>query len=194
MAEPVTLPRDERFEVIPSVGGGLGTVILNLQQTAQDGKMTLRLFGKSDDILRMLLPELGFGLSIVRPPVWPRQERVLVPYDKDGRRLRSGSGKRMWLDLQKGQAVRITPGHNIQGAKQPAYMHIGAKKPIVVKGETRQPGVGVGTVLNRCNTTCSFILQIEGVQMRLGIWWLESATRGGVSHLPIVNRDPVFED
>eukprot|EP00439_Symbiodinium_sp_Y106_P080574 s842_g19.t1 len=194
LAEPVTLPRDERFEVIPSVGGGLGTVILNLQQTAQDGKMTLRLFGKSDDILRMLLPELGFGLSIVRPPVWPRQERVLVPYDKDGRRLRSGSGKRMWLDLQKGQAVRITPGHNIQGAKQPAYMHIGAKKPIVVKGETRQPGVGVGTVLNRCNTTCSFILQIEGVQMRLGIWWLESATRGGVSHLPIVNRDPVQDD
>ncbi|CAE7945177.1 Sirt7 [Symbiodinium sp. KB8] len=194
LAEPVTLPRDERFEVIPSVGGGLGTVILNLQQTAQDGKMTLRLFGKSDDILRMLLPELGFGLSIVRPPVWPRQERALVPYDKDGRRLRSGSGKRMWLDLQKGQAVRITPGHNIQGAKQPAYMHIGAKKPIVVKGETRQPGVGVGTVLNRCNTTCSFILQIEGVQMRLGIWWLESAMRGGVTHLPIVNRDPVFED
>lgn len=28
--------------------------------------MTLRLFGKSDDILRMLLPELGFGFLAVQ--------------------------------------------------------------------------------------------------------------------------------
>ena len=34
--------------------------------------MTLRLFGKSDEILKLLLPELGFGLSIVKPPVWPK--------------------------------------------------------------------------------------------------------------------------
>ena len=191
LAEAVTLSREEKCEILPPVGGGLGTVILNLQQTAQDGKMTLRLFGKSDDILRMLLPELGFGLSIVKPPVWPQQDRALVPYDKDGRRC---SGKRMWLDLRKGQAVRITPGHNIQGAKQPAYMHIGAKKPVVIKGETRQPGVGLGSVLNRCNSTCSFVLQIEGAQMRLGLWWVESAMRGGVTHLPIVNTEPAFQD
>mmetsp|Transcript_36383 Transcript_36383/g.67738 ORF Transcript_36383/g.67738 Transcript_36383/m.67738 type:complete len:663 (+) Transcript_36383:67-2055(+) len=194
LAEAVTVSRDERFKLIPSVGGGLGTVIMNLQQTAQDGRMTLRLFGKSDDILRMLLPELGFGLSIVKPPMWPKQDRALVPYDHNGQRLQTGSGRRMWLDLRKGQAVRITPGHNIQGAQQPCYMHIGAKKPIVVNGETRQPGVGNGTVLNRCNTSCSFVLQIEGAQMRLGIWWFESAMRGGVPHLPVVNQNPSFED
>ena len=43
----------------------------------QDGKMTLRLFGKSDEILRLLLPELGFGLSIVKPPVWPKVGKML---------------------------------------------------------------------------------------------------------------------
>lgn len=39
--------------------------------------MTLRLFGKSDEILRLLLPELGFGLSIVKPPVWPKVGKML---------------------------------------------------------------------------------------------------------------------
>ncbi|CAK9020253.1 NAD-dependent protein deacetylase Sirt7 (Regulatory protein SIR2 homolog 7) (SIR2-like protein 7) [Durusdinium trenchii] len=187
LGEVVTISKSEKFDLLPSVGGGLGTVIMNLQQTAQDGKMTLRLFGKSDEILRLLLPELGFGLSIVKPPVWPKVSRALVPYDAEGRRL-PPRAKRMWLDLSRGQEVRLTPGHNIQGAKQPQYMHIGAAKPITVKGETRKPGVGLGRVVNRCDKTCSFVLQIEGVQMRLGIWWLESAMRGGVPVLPLVNQ------
>eukprot|EP00931_Biecheleriopsis_adriatica_P003799 TRINITY_DN105558_c0_g1_i1.p1 TRINITY_DN105558_c0_g1~~TRINITY_DN105558_c0_g1_i1.p1 ORF type:complete len:664 (+),score=122.53 TRINITY_DN105558_c0_g1_i1:42-2033(+) len=193
LSDPVELPRATPLELLPAAGGGLGTVIMNLQQTAQDGKMTLRLFGKSDDILRMLLPELGFSLSIVQAPVWPKVSRALVPYDSNGRRL-SGTGKRMWLDLRKAQEVRITPGHNIQGANQPQYMHIGATKPVVFKGETRQPGAGIGSVISRSNETSSFLLRIEGVQMRLGIWWLESAMRGGVDVLPIVNQNPLFED
>ncbi|CAK9078101.1 unnamed protein product [Durusdinium trenchii] len=193
LGEVVTISKSEKFDLLPSVGGGLGTVIMNLQQTAQDGKMTLRLFGKSDEILRLLLPELGFGLSIVKPPVWPKVSRALVPYDAEGRRL-PPRAKRMWLDLSRGQEVRLTPGHNIQGAKQPQYMHIGAAKPITVKGETRKPGVGLGRVVNRCDKTCSFVLQIEGVQMRLGIWWLESAMRGGVPVLPLVNQAPSFEE
>ena len=190
LGDPVRISKDEKFSLMPSVSGGLGTVIMNLQQTAQDGKMTLRLFGKSDEILRMLLPELGFGLSIVKPPVWPNMSRALVPYDSNGKR---SSRKRMWLDLSAGQQVRLTPGHNIQGAQQPQYMHIGAKKAITIKGETRQPGVGIGRVVSRCDKSCSFVLQIEGVQMRLGIWWLESAMRGGIDVLPLVNKEPTFE-
>ena len=37
----------------------LGSVMINLQQTDQDGKMSLRLFGTSDDMLKLLLVELG---------------------------------------------------------------------------------------------------------------------------------------
>lgn len=192
LGDPVRISKSEKFDLLPGTSGGLGTVIMNLQQTAQDGKMTLRLFGKSDDILRMLLPELGFGVSIVRPPVWPKMSRALVPYDRNGKRTGPGA-KRMWLDLSAGQEVRITPGHNIQGAQQPQYMHIGAKKPIKIKGETRQPAVGNGRVLSRCDKSCSFVLQIEGVPMRLGIWWLESAMRGAVDVLPVVNKEPSFE-
>mmetsp|Transcript_60804 Transcript_60804/g.99402 ORF Transcript_60804/g.99402 Transcript_60804/m.99402 type:complete len:114 (-) Transcript_60804:240-581(-) len=67
------------------------------------------------------------------------------------------------------------------------------KKAIKIKGETRQPAVGNGRVLSRCDKSCSFVLQIEGVQMRLGIWWLESAMRGAVDVLPVVNKEPSFE-
>merc|ERR1719343_375272 len=123
--------------------------------------MTLRFFGKSDDILQALVVELGFSADVARPPVWPKASRALVPYDADGRLVGEG-GRRMWLDLRAGQEVRITPGHNIQGAKQPAYMHIGASKPITVKsGETRQPGVGLGSVKDYSKEECSFLLSIE---------------------------------
>merc|ERR1719203_2059676 len=88
--------------------------------------MTLRFFGKSDDVLAVLLRKLGMPVprkSVLR---LPRESRVLVPYDADGRRLPEGSTeKKMWLDLSAGQKIRITDGHNIQGAKQPQFMQIG---------------------------------------------------------------------
>lgn len=162
---------------------GLGSVILNLQQTPQDGTATLRLFGKSDDILLRLLQDLGLAQQIQSTPTWPKESHALVPYDADGHRLPADSTRpHMWLDLRARAEVRITPGHNVQGAKQPQYMHIGA--------DDKTPGNG--TVLRRCEETCSFLLQIEGVQMRLGVWWLESAARGGVEALPIVNLKPKF--
>ena len=30
--------------------------------------------------------------------------------------------------------------------------------------------------------------------MKLGIWWLEAAARGGPAMLPVVNQRPAFED
>merc|ERR1712032_1513399 len=87
----------------------------------------------------------------------------------------------MWLDLSDRQKIRITEGHNIQGAKQPQFMHIGT---------TGKPGLG--TVVQRDEGSCSFSLQIEGATMRLGIWWLDTAARGGVEVLPIVNQNPQF--
>jgi len=174
-------------------GGALGTVCINLQQTEQDGKMTLRLFGKSDDILRGLLAELGFGRIRLDPVTWPLVSRAQVPYDAEGRRLPAGARRLMWLDLGDGQQVRITAGHNIQGARQPQYMHIGASRPYVYKGVRREPGVGLGRIVRRDEASSSFMLEIEGVQMRLGIWWLDSAMRGGVDALPIVNVNPQFE-
>jgi len=164
-----------------NVSGALGTVCINLQQTPHDGKMTLRLFGSSDDILPMLLEELGFDPLKPAATHWPDVSRVLVPYDSEGRLIPTGS-KKMWLDLRDRQKIRITPGHNIQGAKQPQFMHIGKSKP------------GFGSVLQRDESTSSFSLSIEGANMRLGLWWLDAAMRGAVDVLPIVNERPVYEN
>mmetsp|Transcript_53842 Transcript_53842/g.149752 ORF Transcript_53842/g.149752 Transcript_53842/m.149752 type:complete len:607 (-) Transcript_53842:146-1966(-) len=169
----------------------LGTVCINLQQTAEDGKMTLRFFGKSDDILKELLLELGFSSVPTQAPSWPSVSHALVPYDGDGRRLLAGERRRMWLDLRDHAKVRITPGHNIQGAKQPVYMHIGASKPVVFSGKTVDPAPGNGTVLRR--ELDHFLLNIEGRNMELGVWWLVSAMNGGVEVLPAVNQNPTFE-
>merc|ERR1712185_369395 len=155
---------------------------------------TLRLFGKSDHLTYLLVKELGFASAGLRPPAWLRENRALVPYDADGRRLPKGERRWMWLDLNERQKVRITPGHNIQGAKQPQFMHIGASKPVTHKGVTRKNGEGVGVVIRRDEGIAAFALQIEGEPMRLGIWWLEAAARGGPDVLPVVNQRPIFED
>lgn len=179
-------------------GGTLGTVIMNLQQTEQDGKSTLRFFGETDMIMKHLLRTLGLRPPKLSQPRWPKRNRVAVPYDANGRLLESKDGTpeppKMWLDLSVGQRIKITPGHNIQGAQQPAFMHIGAEAGTVHthKGITRPAAEGVGTVIRRCEQASSFDLSIEGATMRLGIWWLEAAARGGPRTLPIVNVDPAF--
>merc|ERR1711939_277820 len=176
-------------------GLSLGTVIMNLQQTGQDGKATLRMFGKTDDLMKLLLTELQLSQpSMIRMPCWPTTNFWLVPYDADGVRVEDGSRARMWLDLTPGSSIRITPGHNIQGAQQPAFMHIGASQDTFYNGKCRPPAEGLGTVVSRDEATASYNLSIEGTFMRLGIWWLTAAARGGPKTLPIVNAEPEFDN
>jgi len=178
-------------------GETLGTVTINLQQTPEDGKMTLRIFGQSDMVLGHILRELGLPVpNMARPPRnWPTTSRVVVPYDAEGRLLpKDRREKMMVLDLSDGARVRITPGHNIQGAQQPVFMHIGATSPFTYKGITKQPGPGKGRVAQRNEATSCFDLVIEGASMSLGLWWLDVAQRGGAEQLPVVNIKPDFVD
>jgi len=164
-------------------GAALGTVIINLQQTSEDGKATLRIFDKSDDVLRRLLAQMDITDITLEPATFKAESRVLVPYDRHGRRSQVA---KMWLDLRNGAEIKLTDGHNVQGAKQPAYMHIGADAPC--KG--RKNGPGHGTVLRSSRRTCGYELQIEGARMLLGQWWVEAAMRGGPATLPVVNLKP----
>merc|ERR1712070_906288 len=132
-------------------------------------------------------------LKVSRPPAFPQANRVLVPYDAEGRRLPEGASRWMWLDLNDRQKVRITPGNNIQGARQPQFMHIGASAPVTTKGVTRKNGEGLGVVTRRDEGIAAFALLIEGEAMKIGIWWLEAAARGGPDVLPLVNQRPIFE-
>ena len=177
-------------------GGALGTAMINLQQTEHDGSMSLRVFGRTDVVLRLLLKELGDKAPLpTRPPAPSSVSRVLVPYNGSGDRLPAGSdGKRMWLDLRDGAAVKLHRTHNCQGAGQPCYIHIGAKQGQTLPYRPLAPGRGVGRVVKRCDAEHSFRLAIDGASMRLGVWWLDAAARGALPTLPLVNVSPEFEE
>jgi len=169
-------------------GHALGSIMINLQQTEQDGKMSLRIFEKSDKVLKMLLQALGIKNIPMKPAVFCSNSKVIVPYDRDGNRSETA---KMWLDLTDGAKVKLTSGHNVQGAQQPQYMHIGAAAPYKYNGIMRKNGPGHGVVKCRNDAEVSYELEIEGVRMKLGQWWIEAAKRGGPKSLPIINQNPV---
>lgn len=162
-------------------GAALGAVCVNLQQTPQDGRMSLRLFERSDAVLQLLLRELGLGSVPTKCPQWPQITKCWVPYGPDGQKVPSGA-PRMLLDLTDGAQVQLAPGHNVQGARQPKYLHIGA-------ADGKHPGKG--RVVRR--TGAHFTLAIEGVDMHLGVWWLFEARDGLLAALPVVNAKPELE-
>ena len=185
-------------------GRSLGAVIINLQQTEQDGKMSVNSFGRSDDVLRLLLPELGIEAPPTSAralhaalPQWSPIECALVPYNASGARLPPDTPqeKWMWLDLRPGARIKLNRNHNHQGARQPNTIHIGAKEGKKFQGkELKNCGPGNGVVVRRDEETASIKIQIESTPMRIGIWWLMAAVRGGPASLPIVNDKPKFGD
>eukprot|EP00729_Bicosta_minor_P010260 gene10260-8901_t len=151
-------------------GRSLGTVCINLQQTPMDGKMAIRMFGKSDDVLSNLLKKLGDATPLPTAPVtWLHvPDCVLVPYDANGNLLSS--------------------------AEQPNTIHIGAKPGQKYRGKKmlRAPAAGTGVVEERSERTGQIKMRVSGANLNLGIWWLDAARRGALPTLPIINRVPSF--
>jgi len=170
-------------------GRSLGTVIINLQQTQQDGISSLRIFSQTDRVFSALLDKLGVPLS--PSSKYPPKSKVLIPYDRNGKLSKT---KQMFLDLSDNQKIRLNPDHNCQGSKQGAFMHIGATQAIKYRDTVRQPGPGHGRVLNYSHSQCGWRLEVEGVPMLLGGWWLEAAARGVLESVPVINRDPQVVD
>lgn len=161
-------------------GEALGSVIISPQRTGQDGKASLRIFAKADEVMIALAQEFGLGPHALgkrrgvrrSADLYPKETKVLVPYDKNG--MRSETVKTYW-DLSPGAKVRIGPNNNIKGAHQPNDKDINDST--------------VGTMQARDDSSCSLTLIIGGTTKKLGLWWLETAKRGGVQFLPIVNLD-----
>jgi len=161
-------------------GDALGSVIISPQRTPQDGDATLRIFAKADHVMEALVKELGLGSRAIGKirgvkqsyDLFTKTDRVKVPYNKHGVHSKNVW---MWWDLSPGQKVRIGSNNNLRGAHQPNDKDISINT--------------VGTVDGRDRATCSIKVKIGGTVKKLGLWWLETAVRGGVSHLPLVNVD-----
>jgi len=161
-------------------GEALGSVIISPQRTPQDGKATLRIFAKADDVMIALCEAFGFGPRALgkgrgirrSADLFTKQNRVLVPYDKDG--VLSTTVKTYW-DLTPGAKLHISQHNNVEGARQPCD-----------KGITSST---VGTVGQHDDRACSIVVNFGSTSKRLGLWWLETAQRGGMKYLPVVNID-----
>ena len=170
-------------------GTSLGTVIINLQQTRCDLTASLRIFSPADAVLEAVLTRLATPLPALHALPSRPEDVGTVPYDKRGRRERSG-GRLIVLDLRPGQEVRLNPAHNCQGARQPNFSHIGAER----RGGGRQPGPGRGRVVSFSHSKAAWELRIEGVTMTLGGWWLQAAVRGNLETIPVININPSYTD
>ena len=168
----------------------LGTVIVNLQQTLLDGKSTLRIFSDTDRLMKILTELLHIRYD---SPEYPDKvtTHALIPYTTTGELSQK---ELTCLDLSPGSRIRLNSNHNCQGALQPAKLHIGSSEPHKHKGRVRQPCEGVGRVVGFCTRQRGWKLEIEGVPMLLGSWWMEDAIRGGPATIPIVNIHTVVQE
>lgn len=170
-------------------GKSLGTVIINLQQTQQDGISSLRIFAQTDNVFSSLLDK--FSIPLKPCPNYSLETKILIPYDRNGKRSQT---KKMYLDLSNNQKIKLNPNHNCQGSKQRAYLHIGSNKAVKHGDSVRQPGPGHGHVVRYSHSQCGWLLEVEGVSMLLGGWWLEAAARGQVESVPVINMEPQVVD
>lgn len=162
-------------------GGALGTVIISIQQTKMDGGATLRIFSEIERALKLLLKILDLKLTI--PKLSPKvMNYARVPYDKTGQR---SSIKTICLNLSPGQKVKLNSNHNCQGSKQPGKLQI---LPGDIVGESEhQKTLSVGRVMRYSSAQMAWEMEIEGAKMLLGCWWMESAMKGLVQSLPVIN-------
>ena len=168
-------------------GLAMGVVVINLQHTPIDPLATIRIFADADHALVELAKLLD--LAPVEPNMRMRNSSGLIPYDGEGSRLMGSEGANggSVLRLAPGEAVRLSRQHNCRAAGQASRQHIGVGEMVREGSRVVQRARGDGRVVRYCATQRAWELEIEGVKMLLGYWWLEAAVRGGVNALPVFN-------
>ena len=152
------------------VGEALGTAIVSLQQTPEDGVATLRIFCCLERFLTLLLRVLNLELP---PPTYERELALRVshcarvPYD--GRGWRSTSVTSL-MNLAPGQLVKLHENHNWKGCGQ-------------TRGEQMGSGSAEGRVVRYSPSQRAWELEVGGLAMLVGHWWMEAAVRGKTCHL-----------
>lgn len=67
-------------------GKGLGTVLINLQQTDLDSMCSVRIWSKLDDAFRILVQKLGLTVTPIVPSI-PPGDVYQVPYNEKGEKV-----------------------------------------------------------------------------------------------------------
>lgn len=164
----------------------LGIAIINLQRTPYDAESSLRIYGKIDDVMELLLKELGitppteddkkiYSLPELSKEVSPEADvYILKHYDANGDKLTdpegAEEGKRMVLDLREDAKVVLTRGmyktHKGEATNRHREGHYRVRIFHPLKGTFMAPKIHT-----------------------LGVWWIEAAIKGEVDYVPVVNCD-----
>ena len=175
-------------------GLSLGSCIVSPRQTGLDGEATLRLFSSAQQFTRLLLQALSVPTS--PGPVCLQcgpGHSARVRYDRQGVRSLT---KTTVLNLSPGQRLRLSPAHNCQGSAQLKLRHILRPEPELEKAgrvlsavQRQRRVVGEGRVVRFSPVQAAWELELEGVKMLLGTWWMNAAINCSVDFLPLVNID-----
>merc|ERR1711976_542376 len=120
------LNADQMVEKCALRKNSLGSVMINLQQTKLDGMLSLKLYGKTDGVLGMVMKKLKlkenpseYAKNCHKYQNWSRllqlkRYKIQVPFDKRGDRLKNIEDKTKWsiLDLNIGAKVKLHRRNN----------------------------------------------------------------------------------
>merc|ERR1711959_635952 len=183
---PSKLTKNQRRDLrkrgkIPTVrAAALGSVIISPQRTPEDGEASLRLFATADEVMEALAKEFDVQSRLdpsQRRARFSSERRVKVPYDKEGKK---SNKVQTWWDLSPGAKLRVSQHNNIEGAQQPAYLHITSEL--------------IGEALPLNERSCYINVRFDrSACMQLGVWRIDAALRGGVDYLPVVNTNATEE-
>jgi len=155
----------------------LGSVIVSVQQTVHDSTCSLRIFAKLDNVMELLMTEMGLvATEVPKPcesPYFAVQLLRSLPYDPaDGSQC--GGDVTTTLDISPGARIKLTagPGAGYEGQVigRDAEGNLTVDFPCTREGHPDQ-----GKVLWRYS---------------LGWWMLQAAAEGRLRSLPFVNTEP----
>jgi len=158
-------------------GASLGGVIIGLQQTQLDDQSYLRIYSRVDTVvsllareLKVIVPRLVVPLQYDIAPDSQLSEHVFkVPYDSEGNLTEDEDEMVVW-DLRRGAEVKVTdgPGESFEGRLQEIKDEL--YYPVRLPNQRQGKDLGKGKK-----------------NYALGVWWIETATKGLWPKLPIVN-------
>jgi len=164
-------------------GAGLGAVIIGFQRTVLDELSSLRIYARIDEVMLLLALEMNLPVQMVPYVLDVPQELIvddhifLVPYDRETG-VKNGDGSLSEWNLTAGAKLKLTGGPGV-----------GFEGHVVWTPHGDDHGRFGYTVQFPCNREGSNEFGVVERHYMIGIWYIESACKGLLPKLPVVNID-----
>ncbi|KAH3743861.1 NAD-dependent protein deacetylase sirtuin-7 [Pelomyxa schiedti] len=164
----------------------IGTVIINLQQTPLDSKSVLRIWSRLDDALRLLATALGITTV---PPASSLSEFPPgdifsgLPYDPH-----TGIHNHKLVEYTASTSATTPTGVVESETPLPTTTLNLSKGSHVVIVHPNASNRGAEGVVRGVDSQSHWLIQFECGTYVFGRWWVDSAQRGAIPFLPLVNK------